>query len=439
MAVDWLRSCYSSRWYLFKDAPLLSTAGRYYFSPPRAPFFPARHNLGSRNWNDKNWECVQALGEDLVAARDWNPGDPPAVNVSTSPIGSNECLADGEAIADAVQSDDLVDGFVPACILPTSPNSLTFDEASAYNSCSIQLAHSKVIDWMYGANAVSIVGFLNDFLGAAFTVQWHNSTLALPSVTTAISAGCTLVWVDGTVNFQQFAFQAAYSFLHPTNFGILRTSDFWYDASNWILAKLVAAGYDPTKPVFLCGHSYGAVAALILAARFKVGIPDREVKFLTFGCPHIGDNSFVLILRACAGLNLRNDTDIVTAIPPDLDWLWPVYAFLLVPDLLVWPSWKKAPFGSMMDAAGALTPDAEPILDYPTLLAFAQDAIAALPYPSVEGHRITTYYSRILARCGAAEWPLTPAEFVLITGTDFIITEDDFAILQEGSGKLLAE
>src|SRR5215472_17414407 len=49
-SVDWLRSCYSSKWALFRDSPNTLVRGRYYFSPPGTPFYTNPTNLGSRVW-----------------------------------------------------------------------------------------------------------------------------------------------------------------------------------------------------------------------------------------------------------------------------------------------------------------------------------------------------------------------------------------------------
>jgi len=437
MAVEWLRSCYQSSWHFFADDPGRKTPGRYYFSPPGAPFYAHRHILASRNWLDKNWSAVQTLGEDLTEPQQWNSGGLPAVRVSTASVGSEACLADGEFILNGIPAEDLVNGFRDVCILPTPPRTATWEAASDFNSCSIQLASARIIEWMYDANTVSIFDFLVPFLGAGWTVVWHPPTTLFPSVTTAVCSEGTLCWVDGTVNFQQFALQAAYALIPPQNVGGFGTSGFWFSCSNWINGKLAAAGFDPSKPVFFAGHSYGAVAALVLAARMLLADNTRTIRFLSYGCPHVGNNAMVQLLRRGTGLQLRNDDDIVTAIPPNLEQLLPVLAVLINPALLSWPTWKKAPFGVMQDDNGALTPDEEPLLDYPTLLVFAIDVLAALPYPTVEGHTITEYFRRISVRCAAPEWPLTDEEYTKIFSTDLILMNDTSPMLMNDNTPML--
>lgn len=96
MSVDFLRSCYSSTWKLFKGRPEVTTRGYYYFSPPGTPHCPVPHNLGSRIWTSDEREPEPNLGEVTSAAQSWRDGTlvvpaPPAVV-----LGDARCLAEGE-------------------------------------------------------------------------------------------------------------------------------------------------------------------------------------------------------------------------------------------------------------------------------------------------------------------------------------------------------
>jgi pimeloyl-ACP methyl ester carboxylesterase len=438
MSVDWLRSCYSSAWRLFRDSDTL-THGRYYFSMKGTPFYSGFTSLGSRDWDDKNWGVVQGLGEDRATERGYDTGGMPAILPITEPVETEGCITDGETYTNGVDAGTLINGFIPQCIAVPQPDSATFEAASDYQSCSIQLAYARIIEWMYDANTASIFDFLVGFLGASYTLRWHPPSSTLPSITTAVGPTSTLVWIDGTASFQQFALQSAYSLIGPVNVGGIGTSTFWYAASRAVTDAMTADGANPAGQFFLCGHSYGGVTALITAARLRMADPSRNIKWLTYGAPHIGDNALIAQVYATQGINLRNDTDIVTAIPPTLEWLWPVYLAIGATSLLVWPTWLKAPYGYMMDSDGNLTVDAEPILDYPTLYGFAQDVIADLPYPTVAAHRITEYYSRIYNRCSTAEWPLTPGDYAKITPTDYILMESGDYVLLEGGDMIYLE
>lgn len=437
--MEWLRSAYQSEWHLFVDQPLRTTAGRYYFSPEGTPFYSGVHNLSSRSWHDKNWQAVQSLGEDLACKQAWDNGEIPTIVPQNVVVGTADCLQYGEVSAGEIPYDELIAGFPKACFVPAQIASLSFDKAADYQSCSIQLAYAKIIEWMYNANTVAIADFLEPFLGPAFVVQWHAPTTLLPSVTTAVSVDCSFVWVDGTVNYQQFAMQALYSGIPPQNQGSFSTSGFWYRASSWVHAKLEIAGADPDKPIFLCGHSYGATAALILAARYRQWNEDREIRYLTYGCPHIGDTRLHNLLRTIPGIALSNDVDLVTAIPPDLQVLIAVFNVLAYLPMLNWPTWRVVPNRSMMDDNGIQTADTEPILDYPTLRAMTLRVIANLPYPQIVGHNIEEYFRRIDLRCSAAEWPLKESDYAKLFEDGFILLESGDFVLLESGDKILLE
>jgi pimeloyl-ACP methyl ester carboxylesterase len=439
MAVEWLRSAYSSKWHLFRDDLTITTAGRYYFSPEGTPFFPGWHNLGSRTWQDANWQRGQGLGEDVDEPEKWNDGDLPAVEPDRNYVGALACIADGELGANGIPADSMINGFPPACFRGLGPPATPFDEASDYDSCSVQMAYARIIEWMYDFNELAILNFLAGFLGPTFTVRVHPPTTLLPSVVTAVSTAYTLAWVDGTANFQQFAFQAAYGGVVPQNFGAYGTSTFWYDAGTYIHNTLVADGAISARPIFLCGHSYGGAAALNVVARYRVGNPSRIIRYLTFGCPRPGDVRMRDLIALTDGKSLCNYTDIVAAIPPAYDLVFSVYAALGFLFLLTWPTWKPAPQQYMMDFDGALIPGGVPTLDFTTIYDLALLVAASLPYPTIEAHQITTYRSQIFRRCSSAEWPLTPAEYTELLADDFILLEIGDPILLEIGDPILLE
>lgn len=437
MSVDWVRSCFSSNWRLFRDSLSTLVAGRFYFSPPNTPFYPGFHNLGSKKWYDTNNPIVQGLGEDLSTQQSYDTGNLPAIAVGTLPVGLSDCIANGESINNAVSGQSLVNGFITQCVNQPILDLIKWQGLSDFNSCSVQLAGARILLWMYDFDTVALFDFLEGFLGPGYTCRFHRGTTLLPSVTTAVSTAGTLCWVDGTANFQQFALQAAYSLIGPTDQGAFSTSSFWSTAARHVIDTLAADGYDGSTPLFVCGHSYGGVTALIVAAQVMYANNDRTVRFLTYGCPHVGDRRFTSLLRMCIGLNLRNDSDIVTAIPTDLEPIQVVATALGFPSLLSWLAWKKAPFGSMMDADGNLTVDAEPLLDYPTLLGFCSDVIASLPYPVIQAHKTQEYYDRILNRCDSAEWPLTDSDFAKLLAKQNILMNDGSAMLMNDGSSML--
>jgi hypothetical protein len=112
-AVEFLRSCYSSTWRLFRGSPQ-PTAGRYYFSPPGTPVYPLPHNLWSQTWVTDEQQVPPVLGEvpalgvppqtppkrverPFLARRPWYKGaapvSPPAPAIL---LGTADCVLEGD-------------------------------------------------------------------------------------------------------------------------------------------------------------------------------------------------------------------------------------------------------------------------------------------------------------------------------------------------------
>lgn len=78
MAMDMLRSCYSTNMRFFSDQPTTQTKVLWYFVDDFTPFFPYRTVFNSANWdNDKG--IHHPLGEVRGASRPWRSGMPPGL------------------------------------------------------------------------------------------------------------------------------------------------------------------------------------------------------------------------------------------------------------------------------------------------------------------------------------------------------------------------
>lgn len=414
LAVEWLRSCYQSKWSLLKGQGRPLTPGRYYFSPQNTPFYAGISRLSSRNWYDRNAIIGESLGEDLDAAHVWDNGAMPPIMPGLFAVGSAQCLSDGEEAKDAVQGTDLVGGFAANCFV--SPPILTdpWPAVSAYDSCSIQAAYAKMISWTYLGLDSRTDALLELMLGPSYTISHFAESGSFPASVIAVSPEATVVVLTGTSSFQQFALQAAYALVPPTNQGIFSTLPAWYLASTNLHFQLLTALANPTGPIYFAGHSYGAALCMILAARYRAANPDRLIRFCTYGMPKIGDRRLSDILRQTQGISLCNTNDIVPTLPPNANLVAQLITFLGVPELLTWPPWLSGPNTQRMEGGGEIQPDANPSLDFYTAFAFAVDVLGSIPYPSISEHVIDEYFKRILTRCPLPEWPLTPAEYALM-------------------------
>lgn len=112
MAVDWLRSCYSTTIRPYKDSNL-EVPIEWYFTDPHAPFLPFAHAFVSRNWEDvKDW--VLDIGETPAANRPWKNGKTPSW-VHNDFFGDRDTWFNGMALADRAGVPLNADGSDPRC------------------------------------------------------------------------------------------------------------------------------------------------------------------------------------------------------------------------------------------------------------------------------------------------------------------------------------
>jgi len=349
-----------------------------------------------------------SLGEQVDTAQDWNNGALPALIPLPRVAGSIACINNGELLAQAADPATLIDGFPAACFQALG-NNLTFAMASSFERCDTQKLWAAVIEWLYDFLVEDIVEILETWLGDDVTITAHPGLGSMPAVITVIHAEFTLAAVEGTTNFQQIALQAFDLFQAPQNYGQFSTASLWYNASQWIHEFLVDDGMQPGTPVFLTGHSYGACAMLILAARYRAWAPERVIRYLTYGAPKVGDARLHALLETVEGINLANDDDLVTVLPPDRSTLWPVEVFLGMPFLFVYTNWIRQPNQVRQDIGGELFPNDLIQPDYETLLTMIQRALDSEPQNPITGHTIPEYRRRIMLRCPECRWPLFDA------------------------------
>lgn len=414
MSVEWVRSCYESEWRLFRDDPEMRTRGRYYFSPPGTPHVSTMHNFGSRNWVDRNNGVEQGLGENLDTPQKWNRGDPPAFFPLNRSTDKGNCLLTGDLVDDGIDYNDAINGFPVACYPPRF--NADYEAASAFASCSMQFFYSTLLQWIYDAEASNIATAVTLLLGVDAVTTYHPVAGSFPALATIVHPEYSIAVVSGTSNFQQLALQGFYGLGGPTNIGIFGTNFQHFLCSQWVNNNLAADGADPTKPVMLVGHSYGAAACVILAARYKFNSPDREIRYLTYGDPKPGDARLRDLLDSLAGYALQNDGDLVTALPPDGNEIEPVVLALGLPSLRQYALWRFSPGAQLMDDTGTLYPGESPILDYSTLLGYVNRALLSLPIGVIVNHAVPVYRERILRRCPNPEWPVSTALFNFLLG-----------------------
>lgn len=412
MVVDWLRECYSSRWRLFKDSDAY-TSGYYYFSPPNTPHYPGWHNLGARVWLNNNNGLVQSLGEDLTFPHRHRTGVYAGEIPAPRFVGSKSCIADGEPIAEAAAEESLFHGYPLECFVPLAPTQppppprpRDWERLSTWDRCTVARFWIKILDWSYANAGDQITKTIEDFCEGPVTVTFIPPAGLFVGITVARGPNWTAVCLDGTRDFQQLAMQGLRAKNGPTDFGIFSTNPLWYQCATYVHVQLFQLGITTLDPIFFTGHSYGAAVALICAARYRFGNLAREIRYLTFGCPKIGDRRLAIYVNLCAGASLRNHNDVVTAIPPDLETLLPVaQVFPLSLDWL-YENWERPPTAITQNEDGAITPGGDFELGFKIAVQMIARVIDNQPFSRVAGHGVEEYLRRILLRCDDVQWPI---------------------------------
>lgn len=320
--------------------------------------------------------------------------------------GSAACLKNGGAIANGIGTESMANGFPFACYTPAIAVDPWWPILSAWNSCSMQFFYSTLLWWSYLDEPGWMTTAFDLLLPPSITATWHVGSGLIPDMMTLKTPTCSVIIINGTQNFQQWACQAFYGIQPPQNFGIYSTLPLWYHASNVANSYATMDGLDPLKPIMIVGHSYGGAAASNLAARYKTANPARDVQTMTFGSPRVGDNRLRAFLDTLPGISLANDADIVTALPPDLLTLFPVSVALGLSSLLVWADWIQESNRALMASDGSLTFNVSPTLGTTLLLSLTNLILLGQPFPDFVAHWIEQYRQRILIRCPVEEWPV---------------------------------
>lgn len=407
LAVEWLRSCYSSEWFLFSDSPTTAVRGRYYFSPPGTPFFSQPNLLGSRVWNPYTVDdgtspdpdvAAPALGESRSAAHRWDAGYLPVAMPSNVIIGNAACLADGALLADGVPLADQVEGFPPSCFLPPVPPNPDYLFAFAIWRCPVQFFWAQalyLLTWGYHAD-------LGAWLAARFTgatIIIESKTVAFPPYAVVIHPDYCCGLLAGTQSMEQALVQALNLIQGPADVGGFSTGMLWYGFATQVLTLLKDNGVTDARPIMLTGHSYGGAAAMVAAARVHLGQPTREIRYLTFGAPKPGDARLAKLLQGeFNGLSLVNDGDLVGALPPSADVIASMADFLPIGAYVGWTQWVYPPesgllFGNQLLKNRTQAIDSRLLFNFLVSVATTWNIAASLP------HEIGTYVGAIALRC----------------------------------------
>lgn len=401
-----MRSCYSSQWAPFTDSPATTVHGRYYFSPPGTPFYPGVHWLGSRTWrpnetvtgNEPPGSFPPIVGELGNAPHRWDSGALPVALPLNQAVGSADCIANGEPIANAVSAVDLEGGFLQKCFISQRQPNADFIFGWSVWQCPTQL---------FWCDALTLLaqGHVTD-AQTMLAAQFRNATVTVigqsqlyPPYFTVSHPSYACVGATGTSKLAQVLVQALNLVQGPQDYGNFGTGQLWYDFASYLQGIMSTAGVLDGRPLMLCGHSYGAAAILALIARIKLAQPQTEIRYLTFGCPKPGDVRLSVQLdKQFDGLSLVNDGDFITALPPSADVIAALSQYLPTAGLTNWTRWKYTPETTLMTGAN-LSKNTYQRYDSLGLANFLAAVALSNTIGTVTPHDLTEYGARIRLRC----------------------------------------
>lgn len=406
-AVDVLRSCHSSTWRFYAGNPEKLTRGYFYFVPRSTPALPYFSDFYSATWTHGDEQAAERTGPLQFAARPWRNGRlgisrPPAI-----PFGRAEQFEGGLSFPGDVNHEQLRNGITLKCWTNVNVPFEDFDVVADTNNCCLRSAYTQILELLYAANTTAVQDFFEAWLGPQATLTFVAVNGLIPAMGFVTTGTYTLAFITGTTQFQQLALQALQGLAGPENFGNVATAQIFWDLSSAILAALEGIPWDPTKPLFLCGHSFGAAGCAVIAVRLTMAHPERVIRLMTFGMPKCVDNAGMDHLQALEHVFVANQGDIVTTVPLSPDQI--AWFQGLVPQAVLdaWVLWTPVPSALIQAADGTKRMDVLPSLGFNVLLPVVIDAITGQPIAPIEPHLILEYQRRSCLMCGCPDWPFS--------------------------------
>jgi len=387
-----LRACFVGQWRLFRGRPDIVTKGRYVFAPEGTPASPYPTWLWARQWISDDVEDETPLGQ-VKGAFQFYSGQGPVIYPPAKIIGREQCITQGETPGDI--SPGLVDGYDQRCWITepdtTLPLILGIDVTQADHQRSL-----GIIQQLLYTDANLAAAQLQQLLGPGSTVQVvANSASLIPGSLIGVQGDLTIVVVSGTGNPQQLAMQGLLGLAGPVSQGSYSTVPLWQSAALAIQARVLASPADQNGRIVIVGHSYGGAVANIMTARYLQANPNRDIQLLTWGCPLPGDERLIKLTARAKAVNMANDGDVVTAIPPTGPLLEGVSWFIPEPVRLGWGRWRYPLQRVGLNVAGERRSSPNPNDVAGIAFNVARAAILGQQMPEITAHNMDEYLRRM--------------------------------------------
>lgn len=317
-------------------------------------------------------------------------------------------MASGERITNVIPPESLIAGFNPACYTQLDERDLPFKQFENLQSCEVQRCCARLIQFLYDGRLDRFNDLLYTMIPNTYVINHVDREFPYGRTAIVANSRWSLIFAEGTTDFQQFAYQAFTAMREPDDFGMISTNPLWWSYATTISTRAIAAGTTPGTPVFLCGHSYGGAAVSLAGIRFRIWSPNRKINLLTFGMPKIGDERAVTQIAGINSLHICNTTDIANVIPPSALDLAPFLGVLgpLAPS--VFTRWRAANNRRRLFADGTMDANDVEFPGYDTFLPILTQVLTGESLDPFVGHTIGEYYRRLTIRCPGVKWPVIP-------------------------------
>lgn len=397
--VAFVRSCYRSRWRLFPGSSY-ETEGQYVFAPPGAKHLPFFHHYGSRLWTqDEGWPA-QELGEVKGARQIWTSGAITGPYPLDTPTSENAACFLGTPLPMAAPDPHDFVGLYPRDCYEVNRVKAIDEDGWQPAANAAQCLTLDVLAVLY-QSAASAQLVLESSATRSFAYRMHDGRMSvLPGTIVAVCADYALVFCAGVQNDLQRSLTHFYAAIGPVDYVTFATSPYFMACSDFVIQEMNLAGVDPAKPIYFGGHSLGAVAVSLAAARMKAYLPGADLRLMTAGMPRPGDARLRVMIGNVESLHFVNLGDPLPALPPiPSEWLT-VWPFMPLAQATAWDRWRDSPNRIVLNELGIVVPPNSAELTISQLFEVINIGILGTPFPPNHPHTIGEYRRRI---CGKGE------------------------------------
>jgi len=299
--------------------------------------------------------------------------------------------------------------FPPACYFAD----VSFRESTSVTDCVFGWSCARIVAAAYldlaAASALAI-----DVLGVGVATSFAEVVDLFPGGVIVVAGDTAFLFCTGTTNFTQLGVQAIYFGLGPIDQGQYSASNLYEAAAFHLADLLAAAGGAGLSRVVLCGHSYGAAACYVLAAKMRLANPLRAVELLTFGMPKPGDVRLTAIVDPLRQKHYVNERDPIPYVPPVprnfIELLIVIAAGLQVQ----WTLFARPEEITVITHAGELVATNAAEVPDDLVRALCQAAAFATGAPAFTDHAMEWYVYRLCVACACVPRPCVAPDAVAL-------------------------